>query len=125
MIEYTAEYNEDVKPFLCKKITIGNESINTEITIHSKTELENLTDEVIYEHLHNLVLYIKDYLAPQLEVTPYKQSITTPWPLINWHELSHINDEISEWHQFVYYRTEVLFEDDYVEPIDPTEETPE
>jgi len=125
MIEYTAEYNEDVKPFLCKKITLGGESINTEITIHNKTELENLTDEVIYEHLDNLVLYIKNYLTPKLELTSYRQPLTTPWPLINWHELSHVNDEISEWHQFVYYRTEVLLEENHAESIDPTEETPE
>jgi hypothetical protein len=128
MIEYTAEYDEDVKPFLCKKITLGGEVIRTEISIHNKTELDNLTDEVIYEHLNNLVLYMKNDLSPQLEVTPYRQALTSPWPLIKWHELSHINDEISEWHQFVYYRTEVIFEEDYVEPtepVEPTEETPE
>jgi hypothetical protein len=125
MIEYTAEYNENVKPFLCKKITLGGESINTEITIHNKTELENLTNEVIYEHLNNLVLYIKNYLTPKLELTPYEQPLTTPWPLINWHELSHVNDEISDWHQFVYYRTEVLLEENHAESIEPTEETEE
>jgi len=122
MIEYTAEYDEDAKPFLCKKITLGEESIRTEISIHNKTELDNLTDEIIYEHLNNLVLYIKNDLAPRLEVTPYLQLVTEPWPLIKWHDLSHINDEITEWHQFVYYRTEIIIEDNYVEP---TEETPE
>jgi hypothetical protein len=122
MIEYTAEYDEDAKPFLCKKIIVGDEVIRTEITIHSKTELDNISDEVIYQHLENLVLYLKNDLSPQLQITPYMQPVTNPWPLIKWHDMSHINDEISEWHEFVYYRTEIIFEDDYVEP---TEETPE
>jgi hypothetical protein len=112
MIEYTAEYDEDAKPFLCKKITLGEESIRTEISIHNKTELDNLTDEIIYEHLNNLVLYIKNDLAPQLEITPYGDIVTEPWPLIKWHDLSHINDEITQWHQFVYYRKEVIEEDE-------------
>jgi len=127
MIEYTAEYDEDVKPFLCKKITLGEESIRTEISIHNKTELDNLTDEVIYEHLNNLVLYMKNDLTPQLEVTPYLQSVTEPWPLIKWDELLRINDELSEWHQFVYYRTEIVIEDDGHQHLDHehAEETPE
>jgi hypothetical protein len=111
MIEYTAEYDEDAKPFLCKKITVGDEIIRTELTIHNKTEVENLTDEIIYEHLNNLVLYIKNDLSPQLEITAYQTVITEPWPLIKWHELSHINAEITEWYQLVYYREEVIEED--------------
>lgn len=125
MIEYTAEYDEDTKPFLCKKITVGTEVVRTEITIHSKTELDNFTDEVIYEHLNNLVLYMKNDLAPQLEVTPYLHTVTEPWPLIKWHELSHINDEVTEWHNFVYYREEVLVDESLKgEYVEPTEETP-
>jgi len=112
MIEYTAEYDEDAKPFLCKKITADGEVIRTEITIYNKTELNNLTDELIYDHLNNLVLYIKNDLAAQLEVTPYEQIVTDPWPLIKWHDLSHINEEITQWHEFVYYRKETIPEDD-------------
>lgn len=115
MIEYTAEYDEDTKPFLCKKITVGDEVIRTEITIHNKKELDNFSDEVIYEHLNNLVFYMKNDIAPQLEIIAYKEPLVEPWPVAKWHDLTHINDEICEWYNFVYYRVEALQEDEIIE----------
>jgi hypothetical protein len=44
MIEYISEYEQSIKPILCKKISFNDEIIKTEITIHNKTELDNFTD---------------------------------------------------------------------------------
>jgi hypothetical protein len=110
MIEYTAEYDEDTKPFLCKKITLPDEVIKTEITIHNKTELDNFTDEVIYQHLDNLVLYMKNDLSPSLEITAYQVSPTDPYPLIHWDHMTHLAEEIDSWFWYVYYRVEVVID---------------
>jgi hypothetical protein len=106
MIEYVAIYEEGILPKLCKKIDIDNlDPIFTEITVSNKSELENVPNEVIQDHLNNLVLFIK-YSALSLSITRMEDIPQEGWPLNGWHDLSHTNDSLSEWWNFIYYREE-------------------
>jgi hypothetical protein len=114
MIEYISEYEQSIKPILCKKISFNDEIIKTEITIHNKTELDNFTDEIIYNHINNLILYIKNDLSPMLEITPQDVSPTDPYPLIHWDDMMALAEEIDSWFWYVYYRVEVILDPEEV-----------
>jgi hypothetical protein len=106
MIEYVAIYEVGSEPRLCKKIVIsGSDPIYTDIMISNKSELENISDELIYEHMENLVLHIKN-LSESIAITPNNMSPTEAWPLNGWHDISHVNENLTEWWSFVFYRPE-------------------
>jgi hypothetical protein len=106
MIEYVTIYEIGLEPRLCKKIVIGgSDPIYTDITISNKSELENISNELIYEHMENLVLHIKN-LSKNIKITAENMEPTESWPLNGWHDMSHTNDNLSEWWSFVFYRPE-------------------
>jgi hypothetical protein len=106
MIEYVAIYEVGSEPRLCKKIVIsGSDPIYTDIMISNKSELENISDELMYEHIENLVLHIKN-LSESIAITPNNMSPTEAWPLNGWHDIAHINDDLTEWWSYVFYRPE-------------------
>lgn len=112
-MSYSFEYNgyvdeEPVRPKWLKVITdIDNVEQRTVLNFENKEELESLTMEQIYEHLDNLVQYIKD-VSQELSPIGIEDSIPKDkWHFNgNWGEIEWAKDEALKWWSMVYYKNE-------------------
>ena len=61
MIEYVFSYEKVQRPVCVKKFTASSgETFSVSFGFENKEEREELTETQIYEHLENLLSYIKD-----------------------------------------------------------------
>lgn len=112
-MDYIFEYSGyvDGQPVRPKwiKVVIDSEGLEnrTILNFENKEELSNLTDSDVYEHLENLVQYIKDVSQ---ELSPI--GVDEPLPVDRWHfkgnwaEIEWARDEAFKWWHMVYYRNE-------------------
>jgi hypothetical protein len=127
MIVYAAHY-ELGKPAMIKKVieAVGGDFIETGVNFYNLEEREFLTDEIIAQHLENLLLYFKE-VAASSSIIP-TASIQTTHIIPEWGQLSDIFQEIISWWTFLSYRPENDESGHYHDPITgehvaaPTEE---
>jgi hypothetical protein len=110
MIKYEAKYNLGKKPAICKSYVENDvELVCTELNVKNTSELEHLSNELISEHLDNLLKYIKDSVS-ELSVTPIEKYPEGPWPLVNWEKTAGAAEELVEWWHYVETKEEHIHE---------------
>lgn len=105
MIEYVAEYNGEEKPYICKKFTASSEEeIHTAINIHNTKEREDLSAELIYNHLNNLLRYVSD-TSSSLSMIQIDENVGfQAWPIKNWENIEWAKEEAISWWQYIYFK---------------------
>jgi hypothetical protein len=129
MIVYAAHY-ELGKPAMIKKVIedVDGDFIETGVNFYNIEEREFLSDEIIAQHLDNLLLYFKDISASSTMVPVGSHQTTYLIP--QWSELNDIFQEIVSWWNFLSYRPENDESGHYHDPVTgehvsaPVEEEP-
>ena len=105
-VEYLSVYTIGARPVATKRITdASGESIDTPIAFEFASEISQFTEEDVYEHLNNLVLYIRD---TSQNLTPV--GLDSPVPEDGWHldggwgEIEWANNEAFKWWNYIYYK---------------------
>lgn len=97
MIEYKAKYEAGQEPHICKFITASNgEEFCTELNLNNKNELDGISDEIINEHIQNLIQYLQ-YLTGQFQVYPEPEVWTKPFPFKNLKEVNETIQQMLDW----------------------------
>ena len=107
MISYVPNYEPVNRPSICKVFTASSgETFHTAMNYSNDSEREEMTSELIYQHLENCVKYIADK-AHELVLIKAGESIgSEPNPVKGWTELEWANNEINLWFMYVYYKAE-------------------
>lgn len=105
MIEYVAEYSGEDRPYICKKFTASSsEEVHTSININNTREREELSAELIYNHMDNVIKYVTD-VSKTLEVIQLNESTGfEAWPIRKWAEIEWAKEECILWWQYIYYK---------------------
>ena len=106
MIEYVANfYGAEKRPYICKKFTTSNgEEAHTPINIGNTEELENLSAEVIYSHMENVIKYLDEKMDTMTLIQLDDIFHEEPWPIRGWSEVEWCQNEIVLWWQYIYYK---------------------
>ena len=104
MITYKTEYEVGKEPALCKEIQmLDNTKICTHIVLSNKNELENFTNEQIFEHVSNYILYVKE-LSNDMHLYPEEEHFSHHVPVHNFKEIEQSLRLIVEWLEIALYR---------------------
>jgi len=104
VITYKAEYEVGQEPALCKEIEMADSTkACTHLTLSNKSELENFTNEQIFEHVSNYLLYVKE-LSKDLYLYPEEEHYSHFIPVNNFKTIETSMRSIVEWLEFVLYR---------------------
>lgn len=105
MIEYIANYDKDSRPYICKKfIASSSEEVHTSININNTQERNELSAELIYDHMDNVIKYVTD-VSKTLELIQMNESTGfEPWPIRKWSEIEWAKEECILWWQYIYYK---------------------
>ena len=119
MIEYIAEYNNEDRPYICKKFTASSsEEVHTAININNTQERDALSAELIYTHMDNVIKYItktsETIQMIQLDENPGFE----PWPLKGWAEIEWAKEECILWWQYIYFKDNPTRASEIVVPVD-------
>ena len=97
MIEYKSKYEVGQEPHICKLITASSgEEFCTEINLTNKSELENISDETINEHLDHLIQYLH-HLTSEVSMYSEPEVWTKPFPFKNFKEIYDICQSMINW----------------------------
>jgi hypothetical protein len=105
MIEYIAEYNGEDRPYICKKFTASSsEEVHTAININNTQERGELSAELIYNHMDNVLKYVTD-VSKTLEVIQLNENTGfEAWPIRKWAEVEWAKEECILWWNYIYYK---------------------
>lgn len=104
MIEYVAEYIEGSQPNIYKQLDQNGEILmRSIITFNNVEELSQVSDDVIYQHIENIISYMK-YVSLDLKIVPEGTAPRDGWPLMGWANLYRLNSQITEWWNYVEFR---------------------
>jgi len=104
MITYEADYVVGTKPALCKKIEVSDGSkISTTINPSNKDELENVTDEIIFQHISNQILHVQN-LSSDMYVYPEEERYFHNIAIHNFVEAEQCMQEMVQWLEYALYR---------------------
>lgn len=106
-MSYVANYESLNRPYICKVLTASSgEEFHVSLNFSNDSEREEMSAELIYEHLENCVKYMADK-AHELVLIKAGESIgSEPNPVKGWAELEWTNNEINLWFMYVYYKAE-------------------
>ena len=104
-IYYETSFEEGVKPTLNKVISVGTESISTAIGVENTHELDMIDPEIIYNHMQNMLSYLK-YLVSQTTLVGMGVLPIEGLPIIGWVAVTRLNEEINRWWVYLYYKNE-------------------
>ena len=106
-MSYVANYEPLKRPYICKVITASSgEEFHVALNYSNDSEREQMSAELIYEHLENCITYIEDK-AKTMSIIPLNEPIgMEPWPAKGWGELEWANAEINLWFNYIYYKAE-------------------
>lgn len=107
MIEYVANfYGAEKKPYICKKfVSSSGEESHTALAYANEDERIEMSDELIYEHLDNIVKYIQQRSLDLSVVQLNESTVDHPWPVKNWPDIEWAMNEIILWWNYVYYKS--------------------
>jgi len=105
MHSYSFNYTEGRRPFIEKTLTASSgETLSAKITYENKEDRETFTSENVYEHLENLLQYIKDKSSALSLVYENEENDGDGWHLNGgWAEMVWANEESLKWWEFAYY----------------------
>jgi hypothetical protein len=106
-MSYVANYELGNRPYICKVMTASSgEEFHVALNYSNDSEREQMSAELIYEHLENCIKYIEDK-AKTLSIIPLNEPVgIEPWPAKGWGELEWANAEINLWFMYIYYKAE-------------------
>ena len=106
-MSYVANYEPLKRPYICKVLTASSgEEFHVALNFSNDSEREEMSAELIYEHLENCITYIEDK-AKTISIIPLNEPIgMEPWPAKGWGELEWANAEINLWFNYIYYKAE-------------------
>jgi hypothetical protein len=104
-VTYEARYPEGGRPSLCKVVKTGTEEVLTVLLVNNTDETANLSDDLVWEHMNNLVTYIRA-AAQQVTLVDQGMQPSDGWPLIGWPAVSRAQEELVAWWVFCTYRDE-------------------
>jgi hypothetical protein len=106
-MSYVANYEPLKRPYICKVLTASSgEEFHVSLNYSNDSEREEMSAELIYEHLENCITYIEDK-AKTMSIIPLNEPIgMEPWPAKGWGELEWANAEINLWFNYIYYKAE-------------------
>lgn len=97
MIEYKSKYEAGKEPHICKLITASSgEEFCTEINLTNTSEVENVSDETIHEHIDHLGQYLQ-HLAADFAPYPEPEVWSQPWPFVNMKEIYNALEKATQW----------------------------
>lgn len=103
MIEYKAKYEAGHQPHICKLITASSgEEFCTEINLTNKSEVENVSDETINEHIEHLIGYLH-HLTDGVELYSESEIWTKPFPFKNFKEITENLQTMIDWWRHLNY----------------------
>lgn len=106
MIEYVAEYTEGQKPSIKKVFTAtSEETFSAEIVLGLEEEIRNISTELIYNHLRNLIRYIKNS-CEYISITEKDDDNIEAWPIKGWEKIENAKNEALDWWEIAYFRDE-------------------
>lgn len=107
MITYVANYEPGNKPYICKVLTAASgEEFHVALNYSNESEREEMSAELIYQHLENCVTYMEDK-SKEIKVIAIDEPVgKEPWPAKGWSELLWANEEIILWWSYIYYKRE-------------------
>lgn len=122
MITYQANYEPVNKPYICKVFTASNgEEMHTALNFSNEAEKEEMSVELIYEHLSNVIKYIQDR-SETLTVIGYEENINEePWAIKGWKDLEWANNEAWLWWNYIYFKDRPMSE--FTPAVDETPHT--
>jgi hypothetical protein len=119
MIEYIAEYNNEDRPYICKKfVASSSEEVHTSININNTQEREELSAELIYTHMDNVLKYITKTSETIQMIQLNENTGFEPWPLKGWAEIEWAKEECILWWQYIYFKDNPTRASDIVVPVD-------
>jgi heme/copper-type cytochrome/quinol oxidase subunit 2 len=119
MIEYVADYNEEDRPYICKKFTASSsEEVHTSININNTQERDALSAELIYTHMDNVIKYITKTSKTVQMIQLDENTGFQPWPLKGWAEIEWAKEECIFWWQYIYFKDNPAGATEIVIPVD-------
>lgn len=107
-VTYEAIYDSPNKPRLCKVVTAPDgERVPTALSLSNTEELDHLSEELLWEHMVNLVEYLKE-ASQRLTMVPVGVQPNDGWPVLGWHEIYRTHEEIMSWWIYVINRDETF-----------------
>jgi len=106
-VTYELVFNAGEKPTLCKNISTddGSQSILTCLTSTNVNELAEFTDDQIWQHMDNLVDYMRQS-AQNMTLIPAGSFPRDGLPVVGWSELSQLSEEVYSWWRYALSRDE-------------------
>lgn len=106
MIEYVANYyGAEKRPYICKKfVSSSGEESHTGINVGNEDETGQLSPEIIYEHMDNVLRYLDEKMDTMSIVQLDELRSPEPWPIKGWSEVEWCQNEIVLWWRYVYYK---------------------
>jgi hypothetical protein len=104
-VSYEARYEQGGRPTLCKVVSTGTEEVVTVLLVNNTSETENLSDDLIWQHMNNLVEFIK-VSSQDISLVPQGVQPSDGWPLLGWPTISRAQEELIAWWVFCTYRDE-------------------
>lgn len=105
-IVYEARYDQQSEPKLCKvvKSADGEESV-TSLRLANRDELPNVSDDVVWQHMENLVDYIK-ISATDIHLVDRGMMPDNGWPVLGWPVMAKMHEEATQWWVYLTYKDE-------------------
>lgn len=104
LIEYVAGHSDNGVPGLYKQYSDNDKVLMRSALMPSNLEeLSNVSDEVIYTHINNMIEYMK-VLSVDMHIIPSGSNPRDGWPVVGWSEIYRINILTTEWWNYVEFR---------------------
>jgi hypothetical protein len=107
MISYEANYEIGNKPYICKVFTASNgEELHTALNFSNEEERKTFSSELVYEHLKNLLQYIRDE-SQNISMIALDEPVgTNAYSIKGWENIDWAQKEVYYWWNDIYYRPE-------------------
>jgi hypothetical protein len=105
MIGYTANfYGAEKRPYICKVFTANSgETFHTALNFGNEEERKDVSAELIYEHMDNILRYIDDKIEAMRVIPLEEFEVKHPWAIIGWEEAEWGKNEITLWWEYIFY----------------------
>jgi hypothetical protein len=105
MIGYTANfYGAEKRPYICKVSTADSgETFHTALNFGNEEERKDVSAELIYEHMDNILRYIDDKIEAMRIIPLEEFEVKHPWAIIGWEEAEWGRNEITLWWEYIFY----------------------
>lgn len=106
-VSYEARFEEGKTPALCKVVSTDTESVVTALSLSNTEEVALFSDDLIWEHLRNLVAHLNS-LAGSVTIVSQGVMPDSGWPVSGWNDMVKIHEEILQWWIYVTQRDEEI-----------------